>query len=467
MLHLANRFRVLHVLLVFFLVIRVCAAQTGSISASPSHLVIEPDQLGNTSITWSTTGVTTAQVYVSKPGVAEQLFGEGATGTAPVSWIESGAPYVFRLYAGTSHSQLLAWTSVTTQNPPTNTFGFDYWPNKHGADTLYNANWTSLSPVVQADLDHMSSLGGGVIRIFFWSQDSGFVLTAGQGGQITETLSEVTSNLPSFLKLCADRNIKVIIVFANSGFDSVDASNNNWWMDAYGNTNQGFASFLNDTATWMNAIVDSAESSPYASSVIYYDMENEYYKGTPNAQWYISFVYDWSHIPDGKRGESVLNVPSDSADLAETLATASGPKLGTRRLDYVDFHSYINKNSYPNYSSNVPAASASSLRSAFPGATVLMGEFGYAVDPSIQNGSSEAITQQTADLQTIHDAKAAGGTTWTALATGTTSTSITQPGNVSGSYLYQVQAHNRTVSGTAGWGTSATVTVNTNYGVVR
>ncbi|GGA16898.1 hypothetical protein [Dyella nitratireducens] len=68
----------------------------------------------------------------------------------------------------------------------------------------------------------------------------------------------------------------------------------------------------------------------------------------------------------------------------------------------------------------------------------------------------------TYDVQVSTD----GGNTWAALATGTTSTSIAQQGNVTGSYIYRVQAHNRTVSGTAGWRTSATVTVNTNYGVV-
>jgi hypothetical protein len=38
----------------------------------------------------------------------------------------------------------------------------------------------------------------------------------------------------------------------------------------------------------------------------------------------------------------------------------------------------------------------------------LMGEFGDTVSPSSQNGASDAILQQTADLQTISDAKAAG-----------------------------------------------------------
>ncbi|MFC3654122.1 hypothetical protein ACFONN_21465, partial [Dyella humi] len=80
---------------------------------------------------------------------------------------------------------------------------------------------------------------------------------------------------------------------------------------------------------------------------------------------------------------------------------------------------------------------------------------GYTVSWSAPAGAN------TYDLQV-----SVNGGAWTALATGTTATSFPQPGNVTGTYTYRVQAHNRTVSDTAGWGTSATVTVNTNYGVV-
>jgi len=58
------------------------------------------------------------------------------------------------------------------------------------------------------------------------------------------------------------------------------------------------------------------------------------------------------------------------------------------------------------------------------------------------------------------------GGAWNTIASGTTNTSISRPGNVSGTYTYQVAALNRTVPGNAGWGASAAVTVNTNYGVV-
>ncbi|MEY2153047.1 hypothetical protein AB7849_19235 [Rhodanobacter sp. 115] len=56
------------------------------------------------------------------------------------------------------------------------------------------------------------------------------------------------------------------------------------------------------------------------------------------------------------------------------------------------------------------------------------------------------------------------GRSWTTLASNTPATSISRPGTSTGSYVYQVEALNS--YGTRGWGTSATVSVNTAYGVV-
>lgn len=107
----------LHVSFLFFLCINICAAQVGTITASPSQLVINPSQLGSTSISWTTTGLATAQVYVSHPGGSETLMSESPSGSSAVSWIELGAPYIFNLYAGTAHGQLLASVTVTTTAP--------------------------------------------------------------------------------------------------------------------------------------------------------------------------------------------------------------------------------------------------------------------------------------------------------------------------------------------------------------
>lgn len=385
------------------------AAATGTLSSSPSHLIIEKGELGNATISWSTTGTTDAQVFVSSPGGQETLMAEGPSGSVPASWIVPGQTYVFRLYEGTAHTNLLAWSSVTTQSPPGSAFGFNYWPNGHQDDTLYNANWPSLSPMVQADLDHIASLGGGVIRLFFWPQVSGFSISPGQGGQFNSQLSEVSANLPSFLKLCADRNISVIVAFGNNYYDSNDTvSGMPWWEIAYGNSNDGFASFLHDTGDWMNTIVNAIESSPYASSVIYYDLENEYYSQATNAQWYITFLYDWSNVPDGKRGVSVLNAATDGPDLAFALNASAGPKLGNRHLDYIDFHSYMTPQSYPGYQSNTPSQAATTLKSIFPSATLVMGEFGYQTGDTSPNGSSDTLQQEQATLSSINDAREAG-----------------------------------------------------------
>jgi len=385
-----------------------CMAATGWVRASPSHMVIEQGQLGTTVVSWQVSGASTGQVYVSTPGGAETLMAEGASGSASAAWIQPGRPYVFRLYEGTAHTTLLSWTSVTTQNPPDHTFGFNYWPAGHSDDTLYNANWSKISPQVQADLDHIASMGGGVIRIFFWPQVSGFGIAAGAGGSFNSQLTEIAENLPAFLKLCADRKISVIITFGNNFYDANDPSTGKaWWTDAYGDTSQGFARFLNDTAHWANTIIDAVENSAYANTVIYYDMENEFNRSTEYADWYISFFYDWTHVPDGKRGVSVLD-PKDAPELISALASSAGPKQGLRRLDYVDFHTYITSSTYPNYDRGTPESIATYLRGEFPGTTILMGEFGYQTNDSSPNGSADTLNQQRAELMAISDANNAG-----------------------------------------------------------
>jgi YD repeat-containing protein len=82
------------------------------------------------------------------------------------------------------------------------------------------------------------------------------------------------------------------------------------------------------------------------------------------------------------------------------------------------------------------------------------------------NGAYTVSWSAPAGANTYTVQEAVNGGTWTTIASGTTTNSISRPGTTSGSYTYRVEAFNRTVAGSAGWGTSAAVTVNTSYGVV-
>lgn len=90
-------------------------AATGSISASP----VAPVATGattTTTITWSSSGTSNAQVWVSLDGAPETLFASGASGSAMAPWIVPGHDYRFRLYQGTEHTVPLA--SVTVLGVP-------------------------------------------------------------------------------------------------------------------------------------------------------------------------------------------------------------------------------------------------------------------------------------------------------------------------------------------------------------
>jgi hypothetical protein len=88
--------------------------------------------------------------------------------------------------------------------------------------------------------------------------------------------------------------------------------------------------------------------------------------------WYVTFLHDWSAIPRGKHGISVLKVPDDVDDLQYQLANGGGPELGRRRLDFVDFHVY------PDQGANANAEDCfNHIVEKFPGCTPLVGEFGY------------------------------------------------------------------------------------------
>jgi len=71
------------------------------------------DNMGKTTIRWSTPDASPGKIYVSVNEREESLFAGGCQGTATADWIEEGSIYEFRLY-DSDHSRLLDKVVVTT-----------------------------------------------------------------------------------------------------------------------------------------------------------------------------------------------------------------------------------------------------------------------------------------------------------------------------------------------------------------
>jgi hypothetical protein len=91
---------------------------TGTISANPTTVLLPPGQtMGETKISFSTSPLTTSQVYVKAGGGMEVLFLQETQYTnASAPWIQAGLPYVFNLYEGTNRAIWLATVTVTAQS---------------------------------------------------------------------------------------------------------------------------------------------------------------------------------------------------------------------------------------------------------------------------------------------------------------------------------------------------------------
>ena len=94
-------------------------AQTGSVDSAPNPCIIYFTQsLCTSTVSWSSQGTTSVQVWVSVNGVSESLFASSGSGGAflqDASWIKAINSYVFRLYDYSSGSRgaLLASRTVT------------------------------------------------------------------------------------------------------------------------------------------------------------------------------------------------------------------------------------------------------------------------------------------------------------------------------------------------------------------
>ena len=83
-----------------------------TLAASPNPAPPGPQDLGTTTISWSTGGRGPGEVWVSDDGAPEKLFASGAEGSQEAAWIRPGATYEFRLYAGSDHTTQLASVKV-------------------------------------------------------------------------------------------------------------------------------------------------------------------------------------------------------------------------------------------------------------------------------------------------------------------------------------------------------------------
>ncbi|RKX35097.1 MAG: hypothetical protein DRP64_19560, partial [Verrucomicrobia bacterium] len=276
-------------------------------------------------------------------------------------------------------------------------FGFNYWPHGYASECLNDSLWPSQKPIIEADLDHISSLSGHVIRITFWPYPSGWPIS----WPLQPEYHQQTERIEEFLGLCHARDIKVIVCFSNGHV--LNGYGPRWTQhETYGNGSpEGFQVFLDHAVSWINGLIDAIEASAYKDTVIYYDLQNEYHHSDQNIGDYARALYDRSHAPAGKRGFSVLmwqprtgDYDVDSEDLAYQLS-----KGGPRPLDFVEFHAYPGaadgiEGAYP-----VPRADSfyDEVKDDFPNATIVLGESGHsAPDAKIEQYQQTLV----ADLAT-------------------------------------------------------------------
>ena len=91
--------------------------QGAELTAEPNPVPLGDQDLGTTTVSWSTSGKEDGTVYVSVNGGPQQLFARGAKGSGEADWICPGHTYEFRLYQGDGQTNLLASTTVTRADP--------------------------------------------------------------------------------------------------------------------------------------------------------------------------------------------------------------------------------------------------------------------------------------------------------------------------------------------------------------
>lgn len=145
------------------------------IAAFPREVVLLPEQLGRTTITWAADGVETAQVWVSANGAEETLFGGGLSGRQDAPWIQAGATYEFKMYKGLEHKELLGTVTIKTPPPEEKNPEYKIGVNYHafGADFektgfLTQYHDPEIRKTVKAQLQDMADRGAGIIKTNLW-----------------------------------------------------------------------------------------------------------------------------------------------------------------------------------------------------------------------------------------------------------------------------------------------------------
>lgn len=258
------------------------------------------------------------------------------------------------------HLCLAAILSLMT-NAQAGELGFQYWSNIDDATVdkaskaLYNANWPEARQTVQADFDHIASLGGGCVRIMLETWN--LLINQDVSDHIRPELYEQADNIVELLHFAQAHGLKVIIAFNNGLLQ------NEYWQQGWTTNLQGC---FEDNLTVINTLINACENSAYADTVLFYDLENETQPADPQYDYAI-FLYDNCTAPSSKKGFSVGSAMNYADDFRAAL-TAGRP------LAFADFHSYTD-----NPQSN-PAPAIALMRSTFPEAEIIMGEFGARMD---------------------------------------------------------------------------------------
>ncbi|NOZ85388.1 MAG: hypothetical protein GXP49_03820 [Deltaproteobacteria bacterium] len=243
-------------------------------------------------------------------------------------------------------------------------FGFDYAPQGHLAKWVGSDYSASLADF-ERDLGAMASMGTRVVRIMLPPYTLGLKMQQNSGpGNIDQAeLDAVKVNLPAVIERFRDYGISVIIAFGpNAYWWNGPDQNTKWWEWIYGPGN--WSDLVSDLVFWSTKIVEFVETSSSCSNVLYYDLQNEVDYNVVGMHELVQAQLREIPVPDFKRGLSLLR--SEKIDqLKQDMATTG------KSLAFVDFHSYPDRGLH----SDVPAT-ANLFRTAFPGATVLLGEFG-------------------------------------------------------------------------------------------